>query len=110
VADLVGCLSGFVLLAAGGAGKTFVMNRLREREPSALAADLRARSGPELRAVVRDALASAVAARPGPSAAQRNGFSGAQRRVVQAAEERGQFRPSAGGPLNWAPLMCKSRR
>ena len=32
-ADLAGCRCGFVLLAAGGAGKSFVMNRLSEAEP-----------------------------------------------------------------------------
>ena len=58
VADLAGCPSGFVLLAAGGAGKSFVMNRLTECEPSALTVDLRTRTAPELRAAVQDAITS----------------------------------------------------
>jgi len=58
VADLAGRPSGFVLLAAGGAGKSFVMNRLSEREPASLTVDLRARTAPELRAAVRDAITS----------------------------------------------------
>ena len=55
-ADLAGQTSGFVLLAAGGAGKSFVMDWLGEHEPSAVRVDLRTLAGPELRAEVRDAI------------------------------------------------------
>jgi hypothetical protein len=56
VADLIGQASGFVLLAAGGAGKSFVMDWLADHEPSALMVDLRTLTGPELRAEVRAAI------------------------------------------------------
>jgi hypothetical protein len=39
--DLAGTSSSFVLLAAGGVGKTTVLRRLREREPHAVEVDLR---------------------------------------------------------------------
>jgi hypothetical protein len=54
--NLAGQASGFVLLAAGGAGKSFVMDWLGEHEPSAVRVDLRTLTGPELRAEVRDAI------------------------------------------------------
>ena len=46
------------MLAAGGAGKSFVMNLLSECEPSALTVHLRTRTAPELRAAVQDAITS----------------------------------------------------
>ena len=55
-ADLIGQAPGFVLLAAGGAGKSFVMDWLAKHEPSALMVDLRTLTGPELRAEVRAAI------------------------------------------------------
>jgi hypothetical protein len=55
--DLAGQSPGFAFLAAGGAGKSFVMDRLSEREPSAVTVDLRTLTGPEMRTAVRAAVA-----------------------------------------------------
>jgi hypothetical protein len=41
-------------------------------------------------------------------AAQGDGFFGAQRRVVQAAEERGQFRPDAPDLGQDRPHLCRA--
>jgi hypothetical protein len=56
-ADLAGQSLGFVLLAPGGAGKSYVMGRLLERELAATMVDLRTFTAPELRAEVRKAIA-----------------------------------------------------
>lgn len=57
-ADFVAQSPGCMLLAAGGAGKSFVMERLCELESSAIMVDLVTLTAPEVRAALRDAIAS----------------------------------------------------
>jgi hypothetical protein len=57
VVEFAGFPSALVFLAPGGAGKTFVMSRLNECEPSAVAVRLRTLTSPEARAKIREAVA-----------------------------------------------------
>ncbi len=57
LAELTGFPSVFALLAAGGAGKTFVMTRLSGCEPSAATVRLRTLTSPEMRAEIRGKIA-----------------------------------------------------
>ena len=111
MADLAGCLSGFVLLAAGGAGKSFVMNLLSECEPSALTVHLRTRTAPELRAAVQDAITSGGPV-PGCPGGCRELWPAAfhvleqELTTVAAGVSRGGWRPGQRhGMRTWQPRL-----